>query len=246
MPNQRALVVRKDDQFSAALRAEGFDVLNIELIQTHPLADQSQCDKVLDRLDQFYAVIFTSPSAAEVFVERFRGKPSDIKPTIYALGDRASALLGDSGFSIGGGSAANTAADLITELGIEAFRGKPILYFRGNRSVGTIQELLGKTAKLTEVIVYETLDCEVDKGSISDIRCQLDREEIDWICFFSPSGVEQFCNIFNMVIPPKAAVIGETTAAAARANGFTVGVIADRPNNLDLAKKLIEQQKVLG
>ncbi|MGI8813330.1 MAG: uroporphyrinogen-III synthase [Pyrinomonadaceae bacterium] len=246
MTNPLVLVVRKDDSFSAALRNAEFNVINLELIETRPIADQGEMETMSGRLGEFDAIIFTSPSAVEVFLERFPGKPSELKPVIYALGDRAITLLEYSGFAVESRLAANTAADLITDVGIDRFAGKKILFFRGTRTNGTIPELLGTVSQLDESIVYETVECELDRNHIATLRDQFESGEIHWICFFSPSGVERFRDIFETVRFAKVAVIGETTAAAARANGLTISLIADRANNADFAEQLIKQQEAIG
>src|SRR4051794_5160204 len=91
------VVVRGDDKFSQLLRDAGLEVANLELIRTEVLNDLSELEKLVGTLDSYDGVFFTSPVAAKIFVDRVEPR---LKPTLYALGTRAAALLVDGGFVV--------------------------------------------------------------------------------------------------------------------------------------------------
>jgi uroporphyrinogen-III synthase len=234
------LVLRRDDRFSAILREARFEVINFELIETRPLDDLSELREKLALLDEYDGLLFTSPFAAQVFVEQ-RMKPNGFDGLVYALGQRASDILISNGLTVKSPQAANTAAELIDEFGETEFSGKRFLFIRGNKSVRTVPERLSKIATIDEVVVYTTDPVSLDETSAADIKVRLSNNEIDWSCFFSPSGVERFSELFGDVAKnAKVAAIGTTTADAARQTGLPVDFISLRSDAEEFARGLIK------
>ena len=137
---------------------------------------------------------------------------------------------------------ANTAEDLIASFDSTEFVGKRLLFVRGNKSMRTIPDRLSAKARVDEVIVYETNEIEPDGNIILEITKRSMKGEIDRICFFSPSGVNAFRNMFPSAFSwtNRIAAIGETTARAARELNFTVDFVSRRPAAEFFATSLIE------
>ncbi len=235
------LVIRKDDRFSHVLRNEGCEVLNLELIRTIPAADLTGLDNILVRIEDYDGLFFTSPMAAEVLAERLKLAGYTYRGKVYVLGERARMALEDAGFDVIYHADANTAEELIASFAEAEFDGKRLLFVRGNKSQRTIPNLLGDIANVDEVVVYETTDIRPEDGLVDTVKRRFGQGEIDWVCFFSPSGVERFRRLFDPedLKNTKVAAIGETTAAKAKDLQISVDLISQRATAEDFAEHLI-------
>lgn len=237
------LVIRKDDEFSSTLREAGFDVVDLELVETRPFEDLSELRERLSRLLDYDGVFFTSPVAAEIFVKERNGS-NGFDGDIYALGRRAQKVLEAAGLTVKTVDEANTADEMLAGFGDEEFTGKRYLFVRGERSLRTVPERLSGRATVDEVAVYSTVVASIDRKTIDNIRARLLKDEIDFVCFFSPSGVERFIELFsNGARNVKAAAIGITTADSAEQAGINVSFISPRSSADDFARGLIDHIK---
>ena len=232
-----ALVLRPDGDFSEALRINGIEVINLELIKTVPVDDFSRIAAAVGDLDRYNGIFLTSPAAAEIFVGhlmlfdgRFAGK-------VYVLGERSKTVLDRSGLQVISSAAANTAQDLIESFDRSEFADKNLLFIRGDRSVRTIPEMLAGIARVDELVVYKTVELPTNYGLIDEVRDRLKMNEVGWACFFSPSGVDSFISVFGTddLAKVKAAAIGETTARRATEVGLNVAFVSERSNAEDFA-----------
>lgn len=237
MRRSAVLVVRPDDRFSEVLRENGREVINLDLIRTEPIDDFCELVSIIHRLDQFDGIFLTSPVAAEIFLRRLKFEGQRFTGKVYVLGERAKAVLDGSELNLISSRLANTAQDLIESFDEAEFRGKNLLFIRGDRSVRTIPEMLGGIASLSELVVYKTVEAAPDDSVIEKVRDGLRTKDIGWTCFFSPSAVDSFMSYFGHegLTHVKAAVIGRTTALRASEVGFDVAFISERSNAEDFA-----------
>ena len=234
------LVVREFDKFSARLKENGFEVVNFPSIQTLPLEDASELREKLETLEKYDGLFFTSPQAAEVFLQR---KPkADFRGKIYVLGNRTKLLFENAGFETVFRREANTAEEFINSFDKSEFTSKKFLFPRGDKSLRTIPELLKRVAEVEEIVVYRTIENAVDEVLIDAIREKLRLGEIEWICFFSPSAVESFLKTFGdfSLNEIKIAAIGATTAKKAAAENLKVEFVSPKASAEDFAFGLIE------
>jgi uroporphyrinogen-III synthase len=239
------LVIRNDDRFSSLLREAGFEVVNLELIETKPADDLAPFREKLARLSAYDGIFFTSPVAAEIFVNERNGS-NGFRGGVYALGQRARKVLAGARLDVKASEAANTAEELLASFNDQEFNGKRFLFVRGEKSIRTIPERLDGKAVVDEVVVYKTEVANVESATIRDLDQRLSSGEIDRVCFFSPSAVERFAGLFGEHKDSvKAAAIGPTTADAARQAGFNVDFISPRSNAEDFACGLIEHIKTI-
>ena len=234
------LVIRKDDRFSSTLREAGFDVVNLELVETKPIEDLSELRSKLAKLSDYDGVFFTSPVAAEIFVKERDGS-NGFYGNVYALGRRAQKVLESTGLRVKASVDTNTAEEMLSSFEIDEFVGKRLLFVRGEKSLRTIPITLGDIATVDEVTVYKTEPTVVEKEIIDGLRSRLAKGRFDLVCFFSPSGIERFVELFgDAEARIKAAVIGTTTANAASNADFRVDFISPSSNAEDFARGLIE------
>lgn len=245
MKSPVVLVIRRDDQFSALLRDSGCEVLNLELIRTEPAENLSELDARLAWIDEYDGLFFTSPVAAEVFVKQSNKAGSKFTGKAYVLGERAGKILENSGLEVVYRSSANTVEELIGYFDEAEFVGKKFLFVRGDRSLRTIPQLLAAKARIDEAVVYQTRENRSSETVLESIREQLRKGAIDWVCFFSPSGVESFRKLFatGLTRNAKVAVIGKTTARKAEELHLNAHFVSQRANAEDFAVEFIEQIK---
>jgi uroporphyrinogen III methyltransferase / synthase len=234
-----ALVLRTDDEFSQYLRSAGIEVTNLPLIRTEPLDDQSDLLRAIERIGEYDGLFFTSPEAARVFVDEWRGREDKYPGKMYVMGKRSQDVLAAAGFSTEFEGSVNTSEELITAHGAAEFAGKKLLFLRGERSLLTIPRLLAGKAIVEEVVVYRTVSSEFEKAEIAQTAERLASGEIDWLCFFSPSAIEGFIRLFGVDIKVKTATIGRTTADRAIENGLNVEFISPRSSAIDFASAFI-------
>lgn len=234
------LVTRPDDSFSQTLRENGFEVVNLELIKTVPVDDRTELVETVKRLGEYDGVFITSLVAAEIFVECLKSEGSTYSGNVYVLGGRSRESLSGHNLTLVYDEAANTARDLIDSFGETELAGKKLLFVRGDRSVRTIPQMLEGTARIDELIVYRTLDSTPDAGLVKAVKDRLNNNEIERVCFFSPSGVKGFIKIFGAedISSIKGSAIGETTAASARELGINIEFISQRAAAEDFAAGL--------
>ncbi|CAN5392316.1 uroporphyrinogen-III synthase [soil metagenome] len=228
------LVIRENDKFSELLRSMGLEITNLPLIKTEPLPDQCNLRAVIKQLDQYDCLFFTSPAAAEIFVKEMGSQPT-YDGKLYVMGKRSKEVFDRAGLRSEFDPAINSADELIHAHG-EGFTGKRALFFRGNRSMLTIPNLLKGKASVDEVVVYRTVGTDPADTHVIAIMDRLTGGEFAWTCFFSPSAVEIFKELFGNGVRTKIAAIGQTTAQRAEETGFNVEFVSPRSAAVDFAR----------
>ena len=220
-------------------------MVNFQAIETLPVENLSELDEKLGEIKIYDGLFLTSPKAAEVFLQKVREKNFEFGGKIYVLGNRTKTLFENTDFKVVFRESANTAEELINSFESREFAGKKFLFLRGDRSLRTIPELLKNVAAIDEIVVYRTIENLSDKFLIGEIKKKLRENQIDWICFFSPSGIESFINAFGEISlnSVKIAAIGETTAGRAAEKKLKVDFISDKANAEDFARGLINRIK---
>jgi len=235
------LVIRKFDKFSALLMENGFGVINFPTIETIPVEEFDEFDKELADICKYDGVFLTSAVAAEIFLARFN-RSKIFKGQIFTLGKRTKQLFDAENIEVFFDEKANTASDLIALLSPDDWRNKRFLFPCGDKSLRVVAEKLANIAEVKEVIVYQTVKPEINKKLFDKIEARLINREINFVCFFSPSGIENFLEIFGgrFLTKIKIAAIGETTAQKARENDLIIGFVSTRTNAEIFAGEFIE------
>lgn len=242
MGNSVILAARKFDRFSSLLSESGFEVINFPTIETVRADDLSDLEAKLAEIEEFDGVFFTSPVAAEVFLEKFDPKKREFRGKFYVLGKRADRLLKSKGFATVFFEEANTALEMINSLPVKKLKYKRFLFPQGDKSLRVIPKILEDIAEVEETIVYKTVKPKFDERTVKEIAERLSRGEIDFACFFSPSGLENFLEIFgkDSLKETNIAAIGQTTARRARENDLATDFVSKRASAEDFARGLIE------
>jgi len=239
------LVLRDDDRFNSLLWESGCEVISLKLIETVPIDGQGELQTTLAHIEDYDGLFFTSPVAAEVFIRESKAVGTRPRGKIYVLGERTKGVFENAGVEVISRSSANTAYELIESFDRSEFAGNRFLFVRGDKSMRTIPETLGGVATVDEVIVYNSVEKRPDEDTIATLKRGFRNSEIDWICFFSPSGIDSFRNYFDLgdMGDAKTAVIGDTTARRVQESGIRVDFVSQRATAADFAAGLIQHIK---
>jgi uroporphyrinogen-III synthase len=225
MKNGRVLVIREFGDFSAVLISNGCEVINFPTIVAAEAEDLSELKKNIKAIKEYDGIFFTSPKAAEVFLKIF---DEDYFGKIYVLGNRLKSLFENKSFDVVSKDNVNTVAEFVNSFDRSEFVGKKFLFLKSSKSLRVIPEMLADIAEIDETCVYETRLFKAEKEFVESIGQKFSQEAIDFICFFSPSGIENFLNIFKDFEQQKIriAAIGTTTAERIKELGFEVDFTA--------------------
>jgi uroporphyrinogen-III synthase len=245
LAGKRVLVTRPAEQaeeFITSLTNSGAEAVLFPTIRIIPAADRSDCDKALENFDNWNALVFTSANGVRFFVEHTQTEFPQLmanlqKRTVYAVGEKTAAKAAAYGLSAIHFDETQNAEQLADELS-QRVKGN-ILFPCGSRTGDTMKktlELAGVAVK--PVVVYQTLAFR--PNNTESVVSELKKERIDAVTFFSPSSIKHFLDLVPQPLLKRCAVavIGSTTADAARTYGLHPDIIAQKSDSQDLIKTL--------
>lgn len=236
------LVIREKDNFTRVLIERGFSVVNFPTIETKALTDLSELDDILARIETFDGIFITSVTAAKIVLAKLSETKKNFNGKFYVLGKRSGDLLKKYAYEIFFDEKATTAKELLEAIPKEELKNKKFLFPCGNRSLRIVPETLRNIAEVFETVVYRTTEIETDETKWLEIKEKFERGKIEAICFFSPSGAEEFLKKFDGFSQGEVtiAAIGQTTARSIEENNLRVDFISAAPTAKDFATDLIE------
>lgn len=247
MMSKTILVIRKPDEFSRILATSGFEIINLPLIETKPLADLSDFETKLENLNVYDGIFLTSQNAARIFDNKIREKHSNFNGKIYVLGEKSFKILRASKLDLVYEKSANTAREMLESIAPENLSDKRFLFIRGEKSLRVVPEFLANLSQVDEIIVYKTREIKVGIDKISILRERFEKGEIAAACFFGPSAAESFLAQFGADILHQIviAAIGITTAEYFERQNLSVSFVSSKAAAEDFAVELIKflQQK---
>jgi uroporphyrinogen-III synthase len=233
LQNRTIVVTRGKEQakeFSDILERNGARVLLFPAVEIVEPEAWSECDSALTQLHKYSGVIFTSTNAVEFFFRRAENKrvvEQIQKCKLYAVGEKTKNTINSFGFQTERIPGTFSSEELANDLVKASVHGKRFLFPKGNLAKDDIvSKLSSHGAVVDSVTVYRTQEPPFD-----DMRQQMMRvieERADMITFFSPSSVNHFVRRASkqMMQKKEVAVIGETTADAARRLGLSVVLVS--------------------
>lgn len=224
----------------------GANVVLFPTIEIAPPEDWRSCDEAIENITAFDGVVFTSANATSFFLDRLNTKfPRSFESLkrieLYIVGEKTSQTLTQQGLILVHSSDiadSKTLASALVERGVE---GKRFLFPKGNIAGEELPTLLrAQGASVDEIVVYETHHAS-GSGS-EEVKKLLSERGIDVITFFSPSSVESFVHMIpiSQVASCSIAVIGKTTAEAARKASLKVDIVAAQPTATDLVGSIMK------
>ena len=227
LAGRRILVTRARGQSAAlldALRGRGADVVEVAAVEIAPPEDERPLREALAAIGTYDWLLLTSANAARAVAAVAPDLPARLRIASAGPGTTAAACA-----LLRGAAIAAEAGDPFGAEGVARamagfdLSGARMLFPVSDRSPAALAGMLQARGAAVDVIVaYRTL---VPTGAGARIR-EAVAGGADAVTFASPSAVEAFAESGDAATGLPAFVIGRTTAAAARAAGFTVAGIA--------------------
>jgi uroporphyrinogen III methyltransferase/synthase len=195
LEGKRVLVTRPRGQagsLSAHLAILGAEVVLLPAIEIREPADWSKADQALGAVSSYAWIVFTSANGVHAFMKRLK----DLGHDQGALHSAQFAVMGP-----GTADALRSyqlQADVVpseyrseglVEALAERAAGKSVLLVRADRGREILTQELGKTARVTQIVVYSQVDA---LDSTSPAMASLRRGDIDYVTLTSSSIARAF------------------------------------------------------
>lgn len=227
MPNPPIVCLLREptypDPYEQAMEAAGLRSVSVPVLR-FAFVNQDGLGAALEESDAFAGLICTSSRSVaaltQVWAHDGAKQAAWSEKPVFVVGPSTAAAVRDLGLTAVGADSGSAAA--LAEIICQQTFARPLLFLSGNRRRDELPEqLTAAGTPFQEICVYET-----------HLRTDLALDTLpalDWLAFFSPSGVEavQQSN-FDASTVHKAA-IGPTTTQAIEAAGWTVDALAQQP-----------------
>ncbi|MDP1714504.1 MAG: uroporphyrinogen-III synthase [Anaerolineales bacterium] len=234
----------QSESFGEALHAAGFEPIYFPVIEIRPMGNNAQLDRVLNNLNKYDWVVFTSVNSVDVVFGH--GRPQGSPLRVAAIGPKTAEALRKH----------NIEPEFIPEEyiaeailpGLGDLKNKWVLLPRAEIARKELPEAIVKAGgSAHEIVVYQTLPAEVDMDGLAALK-----SGVDVITFTSASTVENFVAIGrqNKLDPlklpnnPLFACIGPITEQAAREVGLSNIVVAKEYTTDGLIKAIANLEKL--
>lgn len=168
-------------------------IIHRPLIKSVPLDDYTQADKVLEQLNTFDWIVFTSTNGVEFFFQRLNAVGLDTRSVgtakVAAIGQTTAEKLKTFGVIVDMQPTLESSAGLLEEFKKVSVKGKRILLVRPK--VGSsmlLEDLADAEAAIEAVVVYRNIDIEPE---------ETDFDFIDQILFTSGSTIRAFLKLYG-------------------------------------------------
>ena len=236
----------ESDRSANELEELGAEVLVAPSVRILPLIDYTEFDRVLNRLDEFDWLVFTSSNGVRHFVDRLEVLGRDLR----ALGHLQLAAIGP--------TTADTLrrfrirADLVPDSYrsealaaalIERAAGQRVLLARADRGRTILKDELERVAHVEQVAVYRNADAEALPDAIVQ---RIADGAVDWITLTSSAITQRLHDLLPEAARQrigrdvKLASISPVTSAAAERLGWTVSAEASEYNWDGLVAAMIQ------
>ncbi|MGA9406875.1 MAG: uroporphyrinogen-III synthase, partial [Bacteroidota bacterium] len=242
------LVTRTEEQaaeFIKLLEQLGASVVLFPTIQIVPPQSWEMCDNAISNIRVYDAIVLTSLNAAENFFARVRLADNGTtrliaEKTVYAVGEKTRSTVEKYKIPVAAMPAVYDAKHLAITLARTDVKGKRFLFPKGNLAGNVVTFALREHGAIVdEVIVYETI--QPSNTDAETVRQKLQKNEIDAVTFFSPSSVSNFLATIpeELLDNTTIAVIGHTTAAAAKNMSLPVHIVAEHATSANLVASIV-------
>lgn len=180
--------------FSEIVRKYGGEPIEIPLLAFRPKQDQTEIKPILDRLDHYDWLVFTSITVVDTFFS-FMPDRSRLKANIAAIGEKTEKALLKSGIEVHFRPSEYVAEGFVKDFLPLVHSGERVLVPKGSLARDVIaSSLREKGVIVDEVIIYETYFPEESRELLFE---RLKSEGLDIIFFTSPSTVDHFMSVVH-------------------------------------------------
>jgi uroporphyrinogen-III synthase len=192
-----------------------------------------RCDRAIENLSDYDAIVFTSKNGVVKFIKRLerRGLAEVLKgKRIYAVGKKTSSLVEQAGYKSQPLPDAYNAADLSALMIKDKNKINRVLIIKGDLASNELAERLqSEGIKTEEIIVYRNKKVIISERKKEQLKNRLMKSDrIRIVVFFSPSAVKNFFDQLGWVAKLGNiyyAVIGKTTEMALKEYGLSADII---------------------
>jgi uroporphyrinogen III methyltransferase/synthase len=228
------------------LESQGASVVCLPTIEITAPDSWDECDATIWKLAEYDSVCFTSKNTVEKFVQRIRLiRPQALNTlatqNLYAVGEKTKSTLEANGFTVQPIPQKHSAENLAHSFYGQNISGRHFLFPKSNIACDVIpKELRSLGAIVDEIVTYKTVIPEPE--NLEHIRTFLTDGKIDIVTFFSPSSVRNFTEMIGVETLQHIliAVIGPTTAEAAKEIGLEVDIVAKQQTAKSLVQGIME------
>lgn len=217
-------------------------------VEIKPPADWAAVDTVLERLESFHWIVFTSANGVNYFLQRLFHQGKDLralgKARLAAIGPKTAATLREYHLHADLVPARFQSEDLAAVLREHVGPGARVLLARADRGRELLREELAQVCEVEQVAVYSQVDAVEADGHILDY---LRRGEIDFVTVTSSNIARSF---LQQLDPPCRArlesgavgliSISPVTSADLRRLGFPVAAEARQATAEGVVQALVE------
>ncbi len=223
---------------AAALKAVPVVVEERPLLSFAPPLDWVALDVVLDRLNGFGTIAFTSRRAAKAFLARWRARGKSWNdgngmPAVWAVGPATAAeLAGELGpvrVPDGAGSSSTGAAENLGRSMIQESVNGPVLFPCGDARRDELPQILQENGvEVQEVVCYRSVLADESEARTAAATGSV-------LVVASPSVADLLARACPRGTRPELLAVGPTTAASARAAGWSPAAVANEPTTRALS-----------
>jgi uroporphyrinogen III methyltransferase/synthase len=236
---RRVLVTRPRDQAADLvdrLSALGAEAVEVPMIRIEPPEDPSDLLDAAAHADRFDWIVFTSANAVEALMTALLDGNRDLRalkgPRHCAVGSGTAEKLAQYGLKVDVVPDEFRAEGVLTSLAaLGPLEGSRVLLPRADIARDVVAAgLRGAGATVTDIVAYRTVLEDTQREGDPDVYGQLLEGRIDVVTFTSGSAIRNFAKIYgaeqiaDLLERTVVAVIGPTTAEAARSLGIPVTV----------------------
>lgn len=249
LAGKRIVVTRAREQASRLVQKIedlGGEVIEFPTIRILEPENYYHFEEVLENLNSFNWLVFTSVNGVKAFISRMRHNKADIRSLsgikLCAVGEATALELNVMGLNVDYVPEKYTTKDLLEGLKNIVQPGEKILLARADIANTELSRGLKLENIIVEdLVVYRTVLEAIDRDSIA---AQLEEGLIDFITFTSSSTVSNFISIvgkenLNILSTAKVLCIGPVTAKTAEELGLKVAAVADVYTIDGLVEKLL-------
>lgn len=193
---------RQAQQMVERIESYGGEAYLLPLIEMRPPQDLNALDRVLDRLDRYQVLLFTSVNGVAFFLQRLKARQIPLscleEMKLIAVGPKTKRALTEAGLRVRPLPEAAHQEGLFQYMCKSLPTGSSILFPRGNLARPFLGQQLRKAGyRVDEVDVYQTIYPDVDRQAFER---QLVARNIHALTFTSPSTVNHFIKQFEPLI----------------------------------------------
>lgn|GEM_PF-858242 len=227
--------------FDAALREAGMNILHVPMLRFDIPETWDAVDAVLDDLQSFDGLLYTSALAVRFFSERAtqRAVSPTRMPPVYAIGQKTTDALRGCGIEPAFLSTRAYAAAMARE--IPDLAGKRFLQPCSDIAREDIVTAVNERGgKVRQIVTYRILPPTDD--TVKRAQQLHNQQAFDCAAFFSPSAVRHFLDAVPEFRHDACVIasIGTTTADEIRSAGLNADIIAQEQSGESLARSIAE------